>query len=61
MKMMRYSSKGEITNKPENQLFGIDFHDFMQQEQSSTNLELAQEFGITLRSVKAMKKKIARN
>lgn len=59
--MMRYSAKGEVTGNPANQLFGVDFHDFMQHEQSSTNIELAQEFGITLRTVKAMKKKIARN
>ncbi|WP_102345449.1 RNA polymerase subunit sigma-70 [Bacillus sp. Marseille-P3661] len=58
---MRYSAKGEITNNPTNQLFGVDFHDFMQQETGSSNMELAQEFGVTLRAVKDMKKRIGRN
>jgi hypothetical protein len=59
--VMRFSSKGEITGNPLNQIFGVDFHDFMQQENSSSNLELAQEFGVTLRSVKEMKKRVERN
>lgn len=58
---MRYSTKGEITNSPSNQLFGVDFHDFMQHEQTSTNMELAQEFGLSLRAVKDMKRKLERN
>ncbi|WP_458412388.1 RNA polymerase subunit sigma-70 [Schinkia sp. CFF1] len=61
MKMMRYSAKGEVTGNPVNQLFGVDFHDFLQEEQSSTNMELAQEFGVDLRSVKNLKKKMGRS
>lgn len=59
--MMRYSAKGEVTGNPSNQLFGIDFHDFIQGEQSATNMELAQEFGVTLRTVRNLKKKLERN
>lgn len=61
MKMMRYSAKGEITGSPANQLFGVDFHDFMQKEQSGTSMEIAQEFGVTLRTVKDLKKRMERN
>ncbi|WP_017755920.1 hypothetical protein [Calidifontibacillus oryziterrae] len=58
---MRYSSKSEITNNPTNQLFGVDFHDFIQKEQTSSNMELAQEFGVDLRTIKNMKRKLERN
>lgn len=61
MKMMRYSAKGELTGNPVNQLFGVDFHDFMQSEQSGTSMEIAQEFGVSLRTVKDLKKRMERN
>lgn len=61
MKMVRYSAKGELTGNPTNQLFGVDFHDFMQKEQSGTSMEIAQEFGVTLRTVKDLKKRLERN
>ncbi|GAA2716104.1 hypothetical protein GCM10009865_48000 [Aeromicrobium ponti] len=45
----------------ENQLFGLDFHDFIQKEQSSNMIELASEFGLTLKDVRKLKKKLERS
>lgn len=57
---MRNGEKGEHVQAPVNQLMGIDFHDFIQKEASSSNLELAEEFGVPLRSVVSLRKKMSR-
>ncbi|WP_374722400.1 hypothetical protein [Peribacillus tepidiphilus] len=57
---MRFSDKGNLSHNGENQLFGVDFHDFIQKEQSSNMIELASEFGLNLRDVKKLKKKLER-
>ena len=57
---MRHSAKGKITTNPVNQLFGIDFHDLIQQENTSAYMEI-QEFGVSLQTVKNFKKKMERN
>ena len=57
---MRSTNKemmGYTNTQPE---FGIDFHDFLQKEQCLTNMELAEEFGLSLKSVKIMKQKMKR-
>ncbi|CAG9619456.1 RNA polymerase subunit sigma-70 [Sutcliffiella rhizosphaerae] len=42
-------------------VFGVSFHDFLEKEKdSSTYLELASEFGISVRDVKSLKKQINR-
>jgi hypothetical protein len=58
---MRMSNRGFQANSIENQLFGVDFHDFIQQEANSTTYELASEFGITLGDVKKLKKRLERS
>ncbi|MBN8208421.1 RNA polymerase subunit sigma-70 [Bacillus sp. NTK071] len=40
--------------------FGVDFHDFLQKEQCLSNMELAEEFGLSLKSIKIMKQKMKR-
>ncbi len=45
----------------ENQLFGVDFHDFIQSEPKNTTFELAAEFGLTLGDVKKLKKQLDRS
>lgn len=55
------SNRGYQVNSPENQLFGVDLHDFIQQEASSTTYELASEFGLTLGDVKKLKKRLERS
>jgi hypothetical protein len=57
---MRFSEKG-MASFGENQLFGVDFHDFIQKEQSSHVVELASEFGLSLRDVRKLKKQLERS
>ncbi len=59
--IMRAGSKQTGTGNGHHQLIGVDFHDFIQKEQQLTNYELAEEYGITLGSVKDLKKKLSRN
>lgn len=58
---MRFSEKGNSASFGENQLFGVDFHDFIQKEQSTNTVELASEFGLSLRDVRKLKKQIERS
>lgn len=58
---MRMSSKGFQVNSGENQLYGVDFHDFIQKEANTNTFELASEFGLTLGEVKKLKKKLERS
>lgn len=48
------------TQSGENQLFGVDFHDFIQREQNSNMVELASEFGLSIKDVKKLKKHLGR-
>lgn len=59
--MVRYSNKVAKTQQAENQLFGIDFHDFIQKEQQANVYELATEFGLSYRDVSKLKKRMMRN
>ncbi|WP_019154642.1 hypothetical protein [Robertmurraya massiliosenegalensis] len=58
---MRFSDKGMAIQQGENQLFGIDFHDFLQKEQNSSMVELASEFGLTMKDVRKLKKQLERS
>ncbi|MBP3038007.1 hypothetical protein J9303_00600 [Bacillaceae bacterium Marseille-Q3522] len=58
---MRLTGKSIITQMGNEQLLGIDFHDFMQKEPDADMYELAAEFGLSLRDVRSLKKKINRN
>ncbi|MBL4951277.1 hypothetical protein RCG24_01370 [Neobacillus sp. OS1-32] len=57
---MRASEKGMKIQSMDSRLFGVDFHDFLQKEQHSTPVELASEFGLTMRDVKNLKKHLER-
>ncbi|APH04268.1 RNA polymerase subunit sigma-70 [Bacillus weihaiensis] len=57
---MRNSQKGELSHSTRD-VFGVNFHDFMVKEQSDTSMELASEFGISLREVKNLKKHLNRS
>ncbi|WP_139206613.1 hypothetical protein [Bacillus sp. cl95] len=61
MNKMRASDKGNFTSVGENQLFGVDFHDFIQKEQQSNAYELASEFGLSIRDVRKLKKHLERS
>jgi len=58
---MRAGSKQIGAANGHHQLIGVDFHDFTQKEQQSTNYELAEEFGISLSGVRELKKKLGKN
>lgn len=58
---MRFGEKGMSAQLGENQLFGVDFHDFIQKEQSSNMVELASEFGLSVKDVRKLKKHLERS
>lgn len=58
---MRFGDKSMSVQSANNKLFGVDFHDFIQSEQQSNMVELASEFGLTLKDVKTLKKKMGRS
>ncbi|WP_180955157.1 hypothetical protein [Peribacillus deserti] len=58
---MRFSDKGTMSANGSSQIFGVDFHDFIQREESSSMVELASEFGLNMREVKQLKKRIERS
>ena len=41
-------------------IFGVNLHKFIEMEESSGYMEIAQELGISLGEVKALKKKVNR-
>lgn len=57
---MRMNEKGFISHDVQNQLFGVDFHDFIQMEQVATPVELASEFGLNLREVQKLRKHLSK-
>jgi hypothetical protein len=61
MMKMRFGDKGLDIQKGENKLFGVDFHDFLQKEQSSNMVELASEFGLSVRDIRKLKKHLERS
>lgn len=58
---MRFSEKGHQTHRSAHQLFGVNFHDFIQKEMDSTPVELASEFGISVGDVQKLKKHLGRS
>jgi hypothetical protein len=57
---MRHNDKAKLAQNGAQQLFGVDFHDFIQKEDALSHVELAEEFGVDMRSVKKLKKKLGR-
>lgn len=41
-------------------IFGVDFHRFLELAESSNHMEIAEELGISIGEVKALKKKVIR-
>jgi hypothetical protein len=58
---MRASDKSMNVQSMEGRLFGVDFHDFIQKEQHSGSFELASEFGLSMRDVRKLKKRLERS
>jgi hypothetical protein len=58
-KKMKFSDKNNRAYSNRD-VFGVSFHDFIEKEKDSTYMELASEFGITMRDVKSLKKQLNR-
>ncbi|MFS0861687.1 hypothetical protein [Fredinandcohnia sp. 179-A 10B2 NHS] len=58
---MRFSDKSNNVQNSKNEVFGVDFHDFIQKEQGSTYVELASEFGVSVRDVRNLKRQLHRS
>lgn len=58
---MRSSEKGMTIQSADGKLFGVDFHDFIQKEQHASTFELASEYGLTMRDVRKLKKRLERS
>lgn len=41
-------------------IFGVDFHRFLELEDYANHMEIAEELGISIGEVKALKKKVTR-
>ncbi|MFD1362955.1 hypothetical protein [Lentibacillus salinarum] len=41
-------------------IYGVDFHQFMEMEDQFNHMEIAEELGISLGEVKRLKKKVTR-
>ena len=54
---MKFSEKDQTSLSGGNQVLGVDFHDFIQKEQSANLVELASEFGVNVRTIKNLKKR----
>lgn len=57
--MHRGTKQNHATNHSE--LLSVDFHHFIQMEETSTYLELATELGISIQEVKQLKKSLSRS
>ncbi|MBS2969816.1 hypothetical protein J9317_13675 [Metabacillus sp. KIGAM252] len=53
---MRYSEKGEMAHQSPGNLFSADLHALSKAGKDSSSMELASEFGLTLREVRNLKK-----
>ncbi|GGJ83922.1 hypothetical protein GCM10007063_02950 [Lentibacillus kapialis] len=56
---MRVNDKQWVTSVDQD-IFGADFHRFMEMEDQFNHMEIADELGISLGEVKKLKKKIIR-
>ncbi|WP_169750775.1 hypothetical protein [Ornithinibacillus contaminans] len=56
---MRYNEK-HWNSQQNRDIFGVNLHRFIEMQESSNHMEIAQELGISLGEVKALKKKINR-
>ncbi|MGE8206126.1 hypothetical protein ACQKP0_16495 [Heyndrickxia sp. NPDC080065] len=58
---MRANERNQQVSDGTNQIFGANFHEFIQKENQASSLELASEFGLSLGEVKLLKKKLERS
>jgi len=59
--MMRASDKNEQANLTGKQVFGVDFHDFIEKQENASLFELASEYGLSIGEVRKLKKHLFRS
>lgn len=57
---MRFSPKNSHATNHSKDIFGVDFHDFLQSSEQLNQIEIAKEFGVSLKDVKKLKESINR-
>jgi len=58
---VKFSDKGEHSFQQNQSLFGMQFHDFVDKEKDASSIELASEFGLSLRDVQKLRKQLNRS
>ncbi|MDQ0254262.1 hypothetical protein J2S74_001637 [Evansella vedderi] len=58
---MRSSHQQARFTSPNSRLLGVNLHRFTEIEENADSYEIATEFGLSLREVKSLKKRIERN
>jgi len=43
------------------EIFGVDFHDFIEKQETASMWELASEFGLPLKDVRRLKRRLGRS
>lgn len=57
---MRQSLNEVIAQQSNKRLFSVDFHDFIQKEMILNDVEMAQEFQLSIREVRELRRKMKR-
>ncbi len=60
MLIMRQSRKHSNSSQASKSVFGVQFHDFLEKEPHLTRMEMAEEFGVSLKDVKKLKESMDR-
>ncbi|KGX84700.1 hypothetical protein [Pontibacillus marinus] len=57
---MREGHKQQSFNRTNKDIFGVNFHDFIEKDPHLSRMEMAQEFGVSLNDVKKLKESLNR-
>ncbi|MFY0543396.1 hypothetical protein [Brevibacillus sp. H7] len=57
---MRQSNKETFAQEANRRLFSVDFHDFLEKESTLNDVEMSQEFHISVRDVQQLRRKVRR-
>lgn len=57
---MREGHKQQGMNQRNKDIFGVNFHDYIEKDPQLTRMEMAQEFGLSLKDVKKIKESLNR-
>jgi hypothetical protein len=57
---MRQSNKETFAQEANRRLFSVDFHDFLEKESTLNDVEMSQEFHISVRDVQKLRRKLNR-